>query len=172
MLPNTARNAAANINNPLLSVVDERVFGWDAMPGIVSVWANREGRAVVWRREQGRILCTTEYFRPWLFATSLADLSHLGQSLVSATAHGAENALVSYRELDGPDNSYHYVLSARDGRTLERMLLTGAARRLNRSVTNLNDLSDDYYRVGPVEQYLMLTGRVYFRGMVYDDLHR
>ncbi|MEO8954770.1 MAG: DNA polymerase domain-containing protein [Ktedonobacteraceae bacterium] len=171
MLPNTATNA----DTPLISSVDERVFGWDPMAGIVSVWANREGRAVVWRREQGeqgRIFCSTEYFRPWLFATSLADLGHLGQALVPTTAVGAANALVTYRELDGPDGSYRYVLSARDGRALERMLLTGAARRLNRSVTNLNELSDDYYRVGPVEQYLMLTGRVYFRGMVYDDLHR
>src|SRR5205823_5296238 len=55
---------------------------------------------------------------------------------------------------------------------LERMLLNGASRRLGRQVTNLNDLPETYYRVGPVEQYLMLTGRVYFRGMVYDDLHR
>jgi len=150
----------------------ENLFGWDPTPGIVSVWANREGRAVIWRREQGRILCTTETFRPWLFATALNDLGHIGQSLVSAIAPGATNALVNYRELAGPDNSYRYLLSARDGRALERMLLTGASRRLNRSVTTINELSDEYYRVGPVEQYLMLTGKVYFRGMVYDDLHR
>src|SRR5436853_6845212 len=55
---------------------------------------------------------------------------------------------------------------------LEQALCTGASRRLDRKVTNLNDLQDSYYRVGPVEQYLMLTGRVYFRGMIYDDIHR
>ena len=150
----------------------ENLFGWDPTPGIVSVWANREGRAVVWRREEGRILCTVEHFRPWLFAASLSDLSHLGTALQPVSAPTGATAAVSYQELDGPDNSYRYLLSARDGRTLERMLLTGASRRLNRQITNLNDLSDDYYRVGPVEQYLMLTGKVYFRGMVYDDLHR
>src|SRR5258708_25186435 len=29
-----------------------------------------------------------------------------------------------------------------------------------------------YYQVGPVEQYLMQTGRVYFRGLNYEDLYR
>jgi DNA polymerase I len=153
-------------------VEDERVFGWDAMPGIVSVWANREGRAVVWQRLEGRITFTTERFRPWLFATTLEDLSHLGRSLLPLDAAGGDGAAVSYRELEGPEGSYRYLLSARDGRVLERMLLNGASRRLGRQVTNLNDLPETYYRVGPVEQYLMLTGRVYFRGMVYDDLHR
>ncbi|MDQ6643792.1 MAG: ribonuclease H-like domain-containing protein, partial [Chloroflexota bacterium] len=151
---------------------DERVFGWDPLPGIVSVWANREGRAIVWRRTGERITYTTERFRPWLFATTLADLTHLGQSLLPYHAPGGDSAVVSYREMAGPAGSYRYVLSARDGRVLERMLLRGASRRLGRQVTNLNDLPETYYRVGPVEQYLMLTGRVYFRGMVYNDLHR
>src|SRR2546421_13105007 len=153
-------------------VEDERVFGWDAMPGIVSGWANREGRAGVWQRLEGRITFTTERFRPWLFATTLEDLSHLGRSLLPLDVPGGDGAAVSYRELEGPEGSYRYMLSARDGRVLERMLLNGASRRLGRQVTNLNDLPETYYRVGPVEQYLMLTGRVYFRGMVYDDLHR
>ncbi|TMD65148.1 MAG: DNA polymerase [Chloroflexi bacterium] len=156
----------------MVRVEDERVFGWDAMPGIVSVWANREGRAVVWQRLEGRIAFTTERFRPWLFATTLEDLAHLGKSLLPWDAAGGDVAAVSYRELEGPEGSYRYLLSARDGRALERMLLNGASRRLGRQVSNLNDLPETYYRVGPVEQYLMLTGRVYFRGMVYDDLHR
>src|SRR5438034_7594925 len=151
---------------------DAWVFGWDAMPGIVSVWANREGRAVVWQRLDGRITFTTERFRPWLFATTLEDLSHLGRSLLPLDIAGEDVAAVSYRELEGPEGSYRYLLTARDGRALERMLLNGASRRLGRQVSNLNDLPETYYRVGPVEQYLMLTGRVYFRGMVYDDLHR
>src|SRR5207245_879300 len=147
-------------------VEDERVFGWDAMPGIVSVWANREGRAVVWRRLEGRITFTTERFRPWLFATTLDDLAHLGNALTPYTAQGGESSLVSFHELDGPEGSYRYLLSASDGRALERMLLNGATRRLGRQVNGLNELPETYYRVGPVEQYLMLSGRVYFRGMV------
>jgi DNA polymerase, archaea type len=52
-----------------LRIEDERLFGWDPTPGIVSVWANREGRAVVWRREDERVLCTQERFRPWCAET-------------------------------------------------------------------------------------------------------
>lgn len=149
---------------------DEALFGWNPTPGIVSVWANREGQALVWRREQGRVYRTLERFRPWLFATTLADLAHMGSAVRPETATG--DALIRYRELEGAEGSYRYLLSARDGRALERALLTGASHRLGHPVNNLNDLSETYYRVGPVEQYLMYTGQVYFRGLNYEDLHR
>jgi len=162
---------------------DECLFGWDPMTGIVSVWAARDGRAILWHRvksaEGERVVCTEERFRPWLFAATLEDIKHVGSALLPSTAPGAEDCLVSYRALDtGTDvsaqqvSSYRYLLSARDGSFLERTICTGASRRLGRRVTSLNELSDDYYRVGPVEQYLMLTGRVYFRGLTYHDLHR
>ena len=170
MFPTSSDAPNTQSDNPQ----DERLFGWDATPGIVSVWANREGRAMIWRREGDRVICETERFRPWLFATTLADLKHLGQTLLPVSAPGGENAIISYRELDSPDStgSYRFLLSARDGRALERALLTGASQRLGRTITSLNDLEADYYQVGPVEQYLMLTGRVYFRGLTYADLHR
>jgi DNA polymerase I len=152
---------------------DEWVFGWDPMPGIVSVWASRAGHAVIWRREGGRILRVQETFRPWLFATTLDDLAHLGPALVSSPAAGIrDTSPVSYRALDGSSGSYRYLLSARDGRFLEQALLRGAARRLGRRVNGLGELSETYYQVGPVEQYLMQSGRVYFRGLTFDDLHR
>ncbi len=93
-------------------IEDEYLFGRDPLPGIVSVWASRDGRAVVWRR------------------------------------------------------------SARDGRFLERALLKGASQRLGRQIKNLGELATTYYQVGPVEQYLMQTGRVYFLGLNFEDLHR
>jgi DNA polymerase I len=147
---------------------DDALFGWDPTPGIVSVWASRTGKAWVWQRIVDRVDCTRETFRPWLFATTLDDLAHLG----SALQPKPDEALVSYRVLDGSLGSYRYLLSARDGRLLERALLDGASRCLNRRITSLSALGDTYYRVGPVEQYLMSTGRVYFRGMAYHDLHR
>jgi DNA polymerase I len=151
-----------------LHSADEALFGWDPTPGIVSVWASRSGKAWIWQRRGGYVQCTRETFRPWLFATTLDDLTHLG----SALQPEQDEAIVSYRVLDGPDGSYRFLLSARDGRMLERELLAGASRRLNRKITSLSALDDTYYRVGPVEQYLMLTGRVFFRGMAYHDLHR
>ncbi|MFL5629148.1 MAG: DNA polymerase domain-containing protein [Ktedonobacteraceae bacterium] len=144
------------------------------MPGIVSVWAQRDGRAVVWRREGERVLCVKETFRPWLFATTLDDLAHLvsASTASSSTELGMDTSPISYHTLDGPPGSYRYLLTSRDGHLLERTLLTGASRRLGRRVNGLGELSDIYYQVGPVEQYLMQTGRVYFRGLAYEDLHR
>jgi DNA polymerase elongation subunit (family B) len=155
-------------NDSIFHSSDEALFGWDTTPGIDSVWASRSGKAWIWQRMGDRVRCTRETFRPWLFATTLDDLTHLG----SALQPEADEAVVSYRVLDGPDGSYRYLLSARDGRMLERELLAGASQRLNRKITSLSALDDTYYRVGPVEQYLMLTGRVFFRGMAYHDLHR
>jgi DNA polymerase I len=152
---------------------DEWVFGWDPTPGIVSVWASRDGHALIWRREGAQVLCTREVFRPWLFATTLNDLAHLGPVMVvTSTDPAVETSPISYRVLDGPDGFYRYLISARDGRFLERELLKGASRRLGRQVKNLGELSETYYQVGPVEKYLMQTGRVYFLGLAFEDIHR
>jgi DNA polymerase I len=152
---------------------DEYLFGWDPTPGIVSVWASRDGRAIVWRREGEQVLCSKERFRPWLLATTISDLAHLGSALSSSPAEANGNmSLVSYHTLDGSPGSYRYLLSARDGRFLERELLSGASRRLGRRMKSLSELDDTYYQVGPIEQYLIQTGRVYFKGLNYDDLHR
>src|SRR3712207_141569 len=90
---------------------DEILFGWQATPGIVSVWANRAGQAVVWQRRDGHVQCHQDAFRPWVFATTLDDLQHLGPSLLPATDPHAPTAAVSYRELDGPPGSYRYLIS-------------------------------------------------------------
>lgn len=147
--------------------VTEWVYGWDDTPGIVSVWADREGRALVWRRVGGQVLREQVFFRHWVLARHLDDLAHLGDGLRADD----ERAPLSYRALDGPPGSYRFLISARSLRTLERTLQASAARRLGRPVDSLGDL-DDYYRVGPVEQYLMSSGRVYFRGLSYTDLRR
>jgi DNA polymerase, archaea type len=164
--------------DPSENAKDERLFGWDLTPGIISVWASREGQAVLWRRVNGQVVCESERFRPWVFAAALADLAHLGPALISASAPGGTDAIISYQELEYPasgavpENFYRYLLSARDGRYLERAIVSGASRRLGRQISSLNDLEGDYYHVGPVEQYLMRTGRAYFRGLAYEDLHR
>src|SRR5258708_33826256 len=117
---------------------DEWVFGWDPTPGIVSVWASRDGRAIVWRREGERVVCVKDVFRPWLFATTLADLAHLGPALTaSSTELKRDTSLISYRVLDGPDGAYRYLLTARDGRFLERTLLQSASKRLARKLKRL-----------------------------------
>jgi len=151
---------------------DAWLFGWDPLPGIVSVWADHTGQARVWRRTAGGVRCGADRFRPWLFAAGLDDLRYLGDALVEASAPHADQAPVTYRALDGPPDALRFLLSARDGRALREAILRGARRRLGRSIAGLRDLPGAYYAVGPVEQYLMATGRVYFRGLAYDDLHR
>lgn len=147
---------------PTAGAPDPILFGWDPTPGIVSVWADRDGQAVVWRRVDGRLVCERERYRPWLFAAHRDDVD------------AAVGARVEVRTLDGPPASYRYLLTADSGRALEQAILAGAARRSGgrgRPEGGLRGL-DGYYRVGPVEQYLMQTGRVYFRGLAYGDLHR
>jgi DNA polymerase elongation subunit (family B) len=151
---------------------DERLFGWDPTPGIVSIWAHRDGRAIIWRRDGDRVVCDRERYRPWVVATTLNDLTHLGPALRQAESAGAERGLVTYQELDGPAGAYCYLLSAHNGQALERAVLLGASQRTGRRIDSLRELAGDYYAVGPNEQYLMQTGRAYFRGMQYADLHR
>lgn len=147
-------------------VDDPWLFGWDATPGIVSVWADREGRALIWRRLGEEVVCETSRYRPWLYAAHLEDLPSTAK-----IARDDETAPFSYRELEGEAPSLRYLISAHDGRALERRLLEGARKRLNREIPSLNSL-DDYYQVGPVEQYLMQTGRNYFRELSFAALRR
>jgi DNA polymerase, archaea type len=67
----------------LTAAEDEWLWGWDPTPGIVSVWAEPEGRAVVWRRivETGELVREDARYRPWLLLDRLDDLVHLGPRL-------------------------------------------------------------------------------------------
>jgi DNA polymerase elongation subunit (family B) len=153
---------------------DEWLWGWDPTPGIVSVWADRDGRALVWRRAPGGGALTREEtrFRPWLLLRALDDLAHLGDALAAADSPRAEQALVTYRELEGP-GALRYVVSAADTRTLERAVLAGASARLGRPIARLVELDEDEaLALPPDEQYLVATGRTYFRDLTFDDPHR
>ena len=116
-----------------------------------------------------------EYLFGWDPTTgivSVQDLSQLGSKLVRDFELSGDAARFTYHELHGPTGSYCYLISANNGRSLERALVTGASRRLSRQINSINELPDEYYRVGPVEQFLMQSGNVYFRGLTYSDLHR
>jgi len=153
---------------------DEWLWGWDPTPGIVSVWADRSGRALVWRRlPDGSLIRETERFHPWLLLASLDDLSHLGARLMPeppVTGAAVPGAL-TYRELDGPGH-LRYCVSAADGRALEQAVLSGASLRLGKRLARLGELGDDVHWLPPEEQYLVATGRTYFRDLAFDDLHR
>ena len=146
---------------------DPLLFGHDPTPGIVSVHADLFGHALVWRREDGQVTLERTHYRSWLYARDLADVQHLGARLATHDNH----APFSVHELPEASGSLRYLLTARDGQALRRAVLTGATGRLGRPITSLHDLSG-YYMVGPAEKYLMASGRTYFKGMGFDDLHR
>jgi DNA polymerase elongation subunit (family B) len=153
------------------SIEDEWVWGWDSTPGIVSVWATLDGRAVVWRRvgPTGALVREQERFRPWALLDSLDDLDHLGPRL------GPEDdtaARVRFRELAG-DGALRWLVTADDTRTITAALLSGASRRLGRPLTHIRELGGDtVFLLPPEEQYLVATGRTYFRDLSFDQLRR
>jgi len=150
---------------------DEWLWGWDPTPGIVSVWAQDDGHAFVWRRiaDTGELVREEARFRPWLLLDRLDDLRHLGAQL---GREGVVGARVSYRELDWP-GALRYVVSADDGKTLSSTVLQGATRRLGRPAGHLRELGkESVLALPPEEQYLVSTGRTYFRDLSFDQLHR
>src|SRR6185503_8961513 len=97
-----------------MSREDEWLWGWDPTPAIVSVWAEADGRAIVWRRPGGGALIREDVrFRPWVVLASLDDLAHLGARLVPEGAAGP----FTYQELDGP-GALRFLVRADDGRAL------------------------------------------------------
>jgi DNA polymerase, archaea type len=152
---------------------DEWLYGWDDTPGIVSVWAETDGRAAVWRRDPARreLSCEREYFQPWLLLSSLADLGHLGRRLVP---HGPEAGAgaVTYQELSG-GSGLRYLVRGPDSRQLRDAILRGARERLGRNIESFRELGPDaVLALPPEEQYLVATGRTYFKGLELDDLQR
>lgn len=159
---------------------DELLYGWDPLPGIVSVHARHDGRATVWRRipGTGELVRESDRFRPWLLLEHIEDLHHLGERLVHQDdAHAAPtrargSGVVLHRELEGPGALRHLV-SADDGRALANAVLRGASARLGARIEHLGDLPrESILALPPEEQYLVATGRTYFRGLPFDELHR
>src|SRR6202162_1217517 len=166
MRPSTATQDCASSRR----AEDEWLSGWDPTPGIVSVWAENDGRAFVWQRtaETNALVKEEVRFRPWLLLDRLDDLRHLG---VQFGPEGS-NAMVTYRELDCP-GALRYLVSSDDGKTLVAAVLAGATRRLGRRVNRLQELGKSaVFALPPEEQYLVATGRTYFRDLSFNQLRR
>jgi DNA polymerase I len=78
---------------------------------------------------------------------------------------------VTCEALSGERGTYRFLLSAPTFQAIEDALVIGA-RRLGLPVQRLRDLGDEVHPLGAVEQYLIETGRTYFRGLAYGDLSR
>src|SRR5215467_2738254 len=79
----TALDASGEPSVDRSRIEHEWLWGWDPTPGIVSVWAEPDGRAFVWRRvpSTGQLVREDVRFRPWLLVAALDDLAHLGPRL-------------------------------------------------------------------------------------------
>ncbi len=155
----------------MASIEDEWLWGWDPTPGIVSVWAEQSGRAVIWRRiaATGALVREDARFRPWMLLDRLDDLLHLGARL---GPDGASDALITYRRLEG-SGELRFFVSAADAPTLTSAILRGAEARLRKRVGHIRELEDQsVLMLSPEEQYLVSTGRVYFRDLSFDQIRR
>ena len=162
-------SGSSAIRHPPSAIADEWLWGWDPTPGIVSVWADGSGRATVWRRLSGKLVREQQRFRPWLLLDRLDDLQHLGTRLQPT---GTDAADIWYRELEG-NGELRFLVSATDAQTLRKAVLHGARHRLGMRLTNLRELGQDaILTLPPEEQYLVSSGRTYFRDLTFDDLHR
>ncbi|AKJ00059.1 DNA polymerase elongation subunit (family B) [Archangium gephyra] len=137
------------------------------------MWAEPDGRAFVWRRlpQSGSLVREDVRFRPWLLLASLEEVRHLGTRL-RPESEGPAPHRVTWQELEGP-GALRYLVRAEDGRALASAVLQGASRRLGRPFGNLRELgAQTVLALPPEEQYLVASGRTYFRELRFDDLRR
>ncbi|MEO8705569.1 MAG: DNA polymerase domain-containing protein [Kofleriaceae bacterium] len=129
---------------------DDWLWGWDATPGIVSVWAEGDGLVHVWRRVDGELVRDEVRFRPWLLLDDVAGL----------------DARVSHRELAGT-GALRFVVRGDTMRELTQAVLQA------RHVTHLRELPASAIHVlPPEEQYLVASGRTYFKGLALAGVRR
>ncbi|GAC1323714.1 MAG: DNA polymerase domain-containing protein [Chloroflexota bacterium] len=163
------------------------VAGCDPTEGIVSVEADNSGRARIWRRVDGRVEVSEQRFPNWFLATGLDLLAHLAIRPVDAEvlrrAHGRLDEVapppdgVSVVELDGTllgpdDEAYRYLVLVDNFDDVSTALAEMSNKRDGAEAQSLNDLRGMLLSWSPAEQFLMLSGRTFFKGMHYGDLRR
>lgn len=163
--------------------VDERdplLFGSDPTPGIVSVAADRQGRATIWRRTPNGVVVESARFPNWFFLAEPALLDGLpGERVRFAElpprGPGAPPLELPHGlllvELAGSLPLRYLVLTSRLDE-IEPVILANARQLVGGRPSSLAALRDLVYWRPVVEQYLAWSGRTYFKGLRYDDLHR
>jgi len=165
-----------------ISWVDRHaLFGCDDTPGIVSVDADSRGRARVWRRFGDHTEATEHRFPNWFLTTSLDLLAHLPVQQLTAealrAAHGqlSVTGAVTAVELDCPqadEDAYRYLVLTTNLDEIETDLVDTSNKRDGGDAQTLADLRGLILVWHPIEQFLALTGRTYFKGLTFGDLHR
>jgi DNA polymerase, archaea type len=144
-----------NSQSPRPNARHEWLYGWDATPGIVGVHAESNCNVFIWRRMNGCLTLERDRFQPWVYARHCD--------------HVPPSSRIAAQHLEG-DGFYEYLLTSPDWRHLKDTLLD-SSRRAGREAKSLNELPE-YYSLGLTDQYLIATGRTYFRDLEYRDLVR
>ncbi len=166
------------------------LFGRDPTPGIVSVSAGRAGLARIWRRVGEQTVYEEVRFPSCFFLSDPGLLEGLDPERIDPAALRAGvpdvRSGLGLVELEGAGEYRWLVLTTRLPEIEARMLAAwrrrgGEPRRGEHRAGDgsreddsrgLGELRGTVYLRSPVEQYLALSGRTYFKGMAYDDLRR
>jgi DNA polymerase, archaea type len=150
------------------------LFGRDDTPGIVSLTADRQGRALVWRRVDGQVVCEEDRFSNWFFLARRELLGELPVTDLTASVLESTPRLepgeIGLIPLHG-DNHFRYLVLTDRLDEVEAQAAE-AAKLLRLENEPEEPLSRLIYVRPPAEQYLTITGRTYFKGMAYGDLRR
>ncbi|MBV9355423.1 MAG: ribonuclease H-like domain-containing protein, partial [Chloroflexi bacterium] len=165
---------------PLPAAPRAWIAGGDESKGIVSVSADTSGLARVWRRIPGGGVAATDHrFPNWFLATDLELVGHMPvREIASAALGGAGDELADVGALgvvqleDEPVDAYRFLVLTERLAEVEAAILDTYNKRVSGQLQSLAELRGLVLVLPPVEQFLVLTGRTYFKGLAYDDLVR
>lgn len=130
------------------------LFGCQRSPGLVSVWADRQGLLHLFRRQQGELSHQkVDDFHPFLWLESLDDLELCTEPY-------------EVEELKG-DNRYRYLVRCQDWSTLKAVsahLATVSGKYASHPESPQLFISD------LATQYLLATGQTYFNKMAIEEI--
>lgn len=118
------------------------LFGSDPTERIVAVEAG-ESEAVLYIRRDGKVIETHEPFVPWLLVSKIEDVPE-----------GCE-----YTEFEG--DGYRFLVKFP---TWSAFIVARNLLRINRT--------DHHAYASAEKQFLLATGRTFFKGMMFDEVHR
>jgi DNA polymerase I len=164
-------------------VYGHALLGCDSTQAIVSVDADTTGRARVWRRVANHVEASDYRFPNWFLTTSLDLLAHLPAVHLGAerlrAAHGQLHLVetLAVVELDWPVESadadaYRYLVLTSNLDEVESTLVEMSNKGDGGEAQTLADLRGLVLVWHPIEQFLTLTGRTYFKGMTFADVRR
>jgi DNA polymerase elongation subunit (family B) len=157
------------------------LFGCDTTTCIVSVDADTSGHARVWRRIDEQVEFSQHTFPNWFLTTSLDLLAHLPARRLSAdwlrSAHGqlTMSEPLAFVELDSRAvelDAYRYLVLTTRLDEVETTLVETANKRDGDEAQSLADLRGLVLIWDPIEQFLALTGRTYFKDLPFAALRR